>query len=895
MAVNQPPKSTSSTGRRLFFGTNVLVAILAVLFTVGALNWLAHWLDQRKDLSGGLTGYRLSDRTRQILDNAGNMTITTVYTSDDPERNRKDYLPQLRDYCDEIRSYTDGVNVRHIYSGEERAELRDRVGKKFGKAAEQYDAVVREARAAWDQLEAQLGPQQQTINGLLAGDSWLASFPMLANQASAIKKDLVNIQETRKEVDDLVSGEGLPRYTEANTKITTANDELKRHLESLQTWAKEMDKLAQVLSKPDDEFLTKTIEKNQELVGFIARLQQVVGDPKDPNIPDDVKPILQEFGRNAGVMANWLLEEAARVEAFLKDYPALRAHPKWQVQIREAIFVQNVPIHVLLADTAEALSQNAQQLRNYLQQDVPKDQLQNIVRQLREFTARWASDLQRWMTNSVAVFKEAQSIDPASRQFLAQGSSGELFKEPLAKLNDLGTKIKDLPELKMDEVATKLQEDNIVVVENDSEVRVVSFDEVWPVADPMAAQMGAGDSKPQRRVFDGDSAISAAVLQMEQEKPFATVIFVGYESQPPPQMRQFQRPSTGPLPMEGFNTLKEKLKRANFVVKEWNLGAEADAAKPPEPQEGTEPIYVFLPPAETPPMNPMMMQQQPQKSFGEKELAEVRKVLGEGARAIFLALFDGPRPPFMPPATYGYDRLLQDEWGVKVATDHRVTRAIPSTKEPGHYGIGIVQFFYTQLSSFTDHVIGKPLRARRMYMLNVCPVVKAEKVPEDVTVTPVLEVPDGSADTWAESDLMRIINALREGTKDSTFTKSEEAWNPPFSVIVAAENKKTNGKIVVMGTGASFLEDYLTRRVTRFEGPQARLVTDPPPMENVDLFSNSLYWLAAKEELIAAGPAEVPVVTAAVNQNPQSLWLLTMGWAFAMLIAGLGVMMVRRK
>src|SRR5690606_26229320 len=154
----------------------------------------------------------------------------------------------------------------------------------------------------------------------------------------------------------------------------------------------------------------------------------------------------------------------------------------------------------------------------------------------------------------------------------------------------------------------RLQQENIVVVENDKDVRIVTFDEMWPLADQRAHEFMTGDEERQpRRIFAGDAAITNAVLSMTVEKPFATVIFVAFEPQQNPQMRQFQRNIPPQIPLEQLTILKEKLEQANFKVKDWNLGAE-DSSRP-EPEEGTEAVYVILPPAPRQPPNFMMQPQ----------------------------------------------------------------------------------------------------------------------------------------------------------------------------------------------------------------------------------------------------------------------------------------------
>jgi hypothetical protein len=284
------------------------------------------------------------------------------------------------------------------------------------------------------------------------------------------------------------------------------------------------------------------------------------------------------------------------------------------------------------------------------------------------------------------------------------------------------------------------------------------------------------------------------------------------------------------------------------------------------------------------------------KPFGEQELKKVSEALQKpGAKAIFLAL-GSPRPPGAPASAYAYEQMLKTDWGIQVEHRYRVMRAVPSAKDPGMYSFDPIQFHYMRLNHFTDQPIGKPLRARRMLFLHACPVVKAAQTPPDVTFEPVLEVPGKAQDMWAEGDFAPIIKALRERSKDTMFARSSDVKEPPFPVIAAAENKKTNNRVVVMGIGASLLENYLEAAVPRIDAKgEVRLVTDPPPTENVELFANALYWLGGKTELIAAGPADVPIVGPIADSSKQRLWGITMGWALAVLVIGGAVMFIRRR
>jgi hypothetical protein len=292
-------------------------------------------------------------------------------------------------------------------------------------------------------------------------------------------------------------------------------------------------------------------------------------------------------------------------------------------------------------------------------------------------------------------------------------------------------------------------------------------------------------------------------------------------------------------------------------------------------------------------------------------MEKIKKVLADGGRGIFLSLVYYTSPiPYMPSPEYDYAEYLESEWGIDVEYQQRVVKGVIDPDHPDRFGITFRDWAYMQLSSFTDHPIGKPLRNRRMLMTEVVPVVRSDNVPEDVKIEAVLEVPANATDYWAEKDVMRIMEALQTGDEDSTFTKSDEALNPPFSVILAASKGDSGAaetqpageaagsdvsRIVVIGTGRALEDDYLSRRVMRFEGKQQRFATDPAPTENLDLFVNAIYWLAERPDLIAAGPADIQIVEHMDSSTRSSLYFVTLGWAAAVLMAGVVVFIVRRK
>jgi len=317
---------------------------------------------------------------------------------------------------------------------------------------------------------------------------------------------------------------------------------------------------------------------------------------------------------------------------------------------------------------------------------------------------------------------------------------------------------------------------------------------------------------------------------------------------------------------------------------------------------------VILPPAETPPQM-MMMGQPPEKSFGKEQLDKVRSVLTAGARAIFLATWEMSPPMYgmMEQQDYAYAKLLKDDYGVEVHRRYRLLRVLPDTHDPTLFGVDIEEIGHMQLSSFSDQPIGAPLKARRMLMNNVCPVTKAtgqESPPSGVTITTILDVPAVLKEIWAFNDegIENIGKALSTGENRSQFQDDRETtWKPPFSVGLAIEKtfgeNEPKSRIVVLGTGASLADYYLTRRVPRFlgEGKRARFQTDPPPTENAELFINAALWLCDQEGMIASGPSQIPLVPVLKAGTQAKVLTVTMVWAAIVFVVGIVVMLVRSK
>ena len=967
MAITESDKGRSSASRRFLFGGNVAFAILLAAFLTVAVNWIGHRHHVRHDLASGRASARMSERTKRIIDEAdANFRITTIYTSKKGDLDREKYFPKLRDLSEEIGQYDKRVKVEHLFDDDQCKAFRDRIRTKLGAGASECKQVLERASEEWRAFSVTAEAFCGQFDTSAGGSPWLGGFAALAGQVTVLREDVERIADTERQIRELTGGEGLPRYEEANEKIKSLNDDLIKHLDETHDGVKEVNDAVTALAAQDSDFVAKTESQLQAIDALLAKLATTAGDPEDASVPPDPKPVLRDCAKIVAELAMLLEAEFRRVSGFVQKHPAIMEHPNWEVRAEIAPGM-SVPISVLqlLADATQQVSRTARGLRGLLAQELPNDQLQQAVRQMRRFSGEVQGNLSLWK-NGLSIFTTgARELDEEARAVLTRGAdpkflsatgdaAGEKIQERLTALNKRIDKLPPLSEL--DAVAKGLEEENIVVVENDRDARVVKFDAVWPMAAMARSSTPSDDEEGERRVFDGDSAISGAMLELREEflfdmeagplvnelaqdtitpklwaelrghgarvgflrefgsslgkdldegkvpaalraelskgeerisahaavtveakdgegkgtrwlvadderrwlvakeqkaakegdqekktdvlnlyalsarvteeaegdrwlirdgdrryvvrkgadaleayqldRPFGTVILVAFETemQVPPQMRQQMRPQrrTGPLPLAQMEELEKRLKQANFAVKRWNLGdGGPEALEPPAPEPGTTPIYVLLPPPEPP--SPFMRQQQPMPNFGEEQLAAVRKALERDGRAIFLASFQWRQTPWSEPS-YGYDELLRGDWGIKVNFGYRLLRGVPDKEDPEVFAVNRKQLGHLQLNSFTDHPVGRPLRSRRMLILESCPVTKTGHVPDDVTLTPVLEVPEHLREVWAESNegIDRIRSALMSVDKGGRFTKETE---PVFRADPAFESALDAGVV----------------------------------------------------------------------------------------------------
>jgi hypothetical protein len=408
----------------------------------------------------------------------------------------------------------------------------------------------------------------------------------------------------------------------------------------------------------------------------------------------------------------------------------------------------------------------------------------------------------------------------------------------------------------------------------------------------------SGGEGADKRVFNGDTAITSKLLTMAAMKPFATV-YMTYVAPPlPPQAAQMRlNPDLRP-----WNTIIARLKESNFEVKEWNLNEPMPADEPstqstaPASDRNLKVLLVlpFTPGTRVFP-NPYGP---PETDFTPELVDKIRKELDSGTAGLFLTQFMAD----------GQDALLaylKSDWGVDVRRETLVFPATPDENAPGQFRLDMKRLMWLPLNNFAANPpVGLPLRSQRVLWQQLCPIENiplakiGDKTARTVTYLPLLTVPE-ARNVWG----MTRENVEAAGAKLLLTGKSGEDFispnydsgdtRSPMDVAVAATCPKSDtvqdNRIIVAAMGVSLSDMHLMRRVEEKDGKFS-----DPPKANADFVSNAVYWLIGRQQYIGSGPAQIRPVEISAAQM-RVVWPIVIV-VLPLLVLGAGglVMLMRR-
>jgi len=875
---------TSKPQSRVRYGSYVMLSVGAAMALLLVVNVIAGQVTGRLDLRWNVETfgrYGLSASAKRVLDEVDKkVTLTSIYTSTKTDRKGEQYLPRLRDLFREIREYKGGVTAVNVTSDRQKREVLDRLRDRLDKQAEAHREVVKKFHNLVNTQSPQYD-QMATQWKRYPPDAWLAQFGLAKGLEETFKSNKADLSRTATDLRAELSAAALPDYPEMVKQIKTTLEKLQDRLTQISGHLRQLESLPQTATKSKAS-LTKAAAAMTAAVDQIVALAGQPGspDPKDPSVVLDK-------------LATAALSAAGAADAARAGLDSFNTSTGKYAQFARSWRTDGVPLPQQCARIGESVSNLAEQAQGIRAAAKVEVQTQ-VIQQIRPALPRLVAEAKRVEAALGRLLDELTKLDEQTRSIFDAAKKTDFLQAQAKPIQDLLAEAGTTGELEdQKELIEQIDEDNIVLVEVGDKVGVVSFDDVWPLAERSRMDpYGQDDDEQERRVFNGDTAIWSEILSMSAE-PMGEVVLTFFEDMPPPYMRQYRPGVAGPIPSMYLTALRDRLGKANMEVTEWNL---AKDPSPPEAKPGRPRVLVILPPPEPMPMPPNRGQAPPQ--WGAQHLEQLRKVIDDGTAAVFLACFQESQRFGQMAPPYALNDYLRDSWGVEVRTDLRVVQAEPDPLTPGTYQLPILRWTWLPLSDFTDHPVGKPLKARQLYWLNACPVVKATESKAETTIEEILGVPEGLRGTWASANAAALARKLIGGRGSGIVPGSEAGdMTAPFAVAVEVTQAgaKPAGRIIVLGVGLSFIDPFLNERIPRLRG-DATLATDPPPTGDMDLMVNSIYQLIGESEFIGAGPAPAPRIR---HIGPGGMAAVKFGvgvlWPLVLLAAGAVVMTIRSR
>lgn len=893
----KPATSEAASSRRLTIGASVAIAVVAatlLLILVNAISYLKH---MRKDIAT-LGSYGLSERTRSTLDErTGELSIWMLYTPEEDNERQTEYIDRLQEYLDELRSYDPEVSITHVTSDSQREKLAEQLSAALGSEADQHKSALETFEQTLHDLDSTLAARFDQAQRLISGDSWLGDFPLFAEVARILRNRQSELAKAKEEVDELIPEGGIPKYADACNRAKTALTNAKQDLEGIADFLDKLNTLADEVAKPDSANVRVMREVAAETSSLIRSLRETVGENDAPQ-PADAAAVLKAYIDRGTQVKNSLESLVLRVDAFGRKFPMVKQHPNWRVDVRRGPIQTRMAVAGVMEMAGESLAESRLHILGVIDTGNPDELAQETVK-ARASVSNLEQNAEICGKLLGGLADRLSNMDDGSRALLEECRGGELFKDLVASVTQLEKTFDELPTLELGSVADQLKEKNVVVVKVGSAVRVLTFAEVFPIRQSVAGP--ASNSEDELgRAFNGDSAISSALLALLRERPFATVVLVSFEPPGPPQQGPFSTPPPqSRVPSSQLSDLRKRLDQANFKVVDWNLATTEEA---PEPEEGTENVYVLLPPAVPGPANPFDRNPQPPKTMGDTERRKIQDILNNDGRALFVATWE-----FQPGGMFGgafstpeyrYGPILEADWGIQVHNESRVVWLKPEPSRADSFKVVGPRFAYLPASGFSeDHPLSKPSRGTRFMVNDACPITLSDKAPEGVKREAVQTLYESEELVGTDiQDLLQIVDEIRQPRNEGIVTLGPNLDHGPFDLMVVAERhqgEESKGRIAVMGFGGSLVDSYITQPVIQ---PGETIRFDPPPTECVDLFVNTLHWLQGQTDWIARGPAPKPTIRQIPKNQMASLQVLVWAvWPVVVFLPGVFFWYVRRK
>jgi hypothetical protein len=414
-----------------------------------------------------------------------------------------------------------------------------------------------------------------------------------------------------------------------------------------------------------------------------------------------------------------------------------------------------------------------------------------------------------------------------------------------------------------------------IAVMGENDIKLIDFKDVWKSGESTGMLQTSSGTAPKYR-FAGEQQLTAAMLSLAQPKK-TKVVFVrgGGPAKTTPGMMG-QGDGT-------FSEIAQRLRSYNFEVLEKDVSGQSmqrammggmPPQNEPSDEEMKDAVWVVF-------SEPQMTQFGPMPGGSPELAAKLKAHLDGGGSALVLFDLNGD----------DLSSVLKD-WGVSVRPN--VVAVHTPVQVAGAPADDFIEQARRQPPIFVINEYGGPhpitstLQALDAAIVPMLPVLAPGA--DGAEVTRLLPVPQ-EPQSWGEGDITSLNRRNPTPTYDPN---SGDLAGPLYAG--AAVQKKDKGRLVVIGC-AAFPNNFLVgmpdqkvyertgRDVARFPG-------------NGELFTNSVFWLAKMDKMIALSPSALDTPRIAPMSNAMlGFWrigVLLVGLPLLALVSGLLVWHARK-
>lgn len=326
--------------RRIIIGGNVILAVIVLWLIIIAVNVVITRLSPPAIDATRAGNFRLSERTKNLLKTLKSpIHITALYRVErieDPAEQElaKEQRQRLEDLLRRYAMLSDKITyevIDPLTDIKAKEKLVRRLVEKYSSESERHKELVKTFSNISAELLSLLEAEKEYIQKLAEKNQNVNRERGIVEIYLRFMKDIKELKYLVSDLNELIGGEDIPRYTDAVEQIKSVCDSVKTDLELAGRYLNRVAKTLKGLEEKDKEYLGSAEQKYKPYIDKLQRLLSMTANlPKlelerlyDAIKPKDARVVIVESEKRAKVLGFddlWVVSEARMGEKVTYDF-----------------------------------------------------------------------------------------------------------------------------------------------------------------------------------------------------------------------------------------------------------------------------------------------------------------------------------------------------------------------------------------------------------------------------------------------------------------------------------------------------------------------------------------------------------------------------------------------